>query len=352
MRPYLRVANVFDGWIDYSDVNAMTFTDAEFERYKLGPGDVLLNEGQSLELVGRAALFRGAAETYCFQNTLVRFTPSPRVLPEFAELKFQQCLYDGTFQGIAKKTTSIAHLGVSRFAGLELIWPPVEEQRMIVEALHVWSMAISSTEKLLENCRRLKDAIATRLLRTKPIWTTASFNELYQVSNRKEAQVPTTDYLSRGTLPIVDQGQRPIAGYTDDDSICVDPPMIVFGDHTRAVKWVDFRFRPGADGTQLLCAAPHIHPKFAYHLLANAPVPNLGYSRHMSLLKQMEFSLPREMVEQAWIAEQLDLADQAAQSAKLQIACLKLEKRALMQDLLTGKRRVRLPNAVTEQEAA
>ncbi|MCU0786461.1 MAG: restriction endonuclease subunit S, partial [Verrucomicrobia bacterium] len=56
LRPYLRVANVMDGYIDASDVNSMLFTDSEFERFKLRTGDILLNEGQSLELVGRPAI--------------------------------------------------------------------------------------------------------------------------------------------------------------------------------------------------------------------------------------------------------------------------------------------------------
>src|ERR1019366_4280793 len=69
--PYLRVANVFDGFIDYSDVLEMDFTPAERNVFALKPGDILLNEGQSLELVGRSALFDGTPDTYCFQNTLV-----------------------------------------------------------------------------------------------------------------------------------------------------------------------------------------------------------------------------------------------------------------------------------------
>jgi type I restriction enzyme S subunit len=72
MIPYLRVANVFDGWISTEDVLQMRFTDTEFQRYHLKTGDILLNEGQSLELVGRSAIYGGAPPKCCFQNTLVR----------------------------------------------------------------------------------------------------------------------------------------------------------------------------------------------------------------------------------------------------------------------------------------
>ena len=67
-RPYLRVANVFDGYIDGSDVNEMPFTDDEFEIYRLAAGDVLLNEGQSLELVGRPAMYRGDPTIVCISE--------------------------------------------------------------------------------------------------------------------------------------------------------------------------------------------------------------------------------------------------------------------------------------------
>ena len=71
--PYLRVANVFDGWIDYSDILEMDFTPREKQTYSVLPGDIFLNEGQSLELVGRSAVYEGNPDHYCFQNTLVRF---------------------------------------------------------------------------------------------------------------------------------------------------------------------------------------------------------------------------------------------------------------------------------------
>src|SRR5574344_2039356 len=68
--PYLRVANVQDGWIDYSDVKRMTFTVDEQKIYDLRQGDVLLAEGQSIDLVGRPAVYDGKLPGCCFQNTL------------------------------------------------------------------------------------------------------------------------------------------------------------------------------------------------------------------------------------------------------------------------------------------
>jgi type I restriction enzyme S subunit len=132
MRPYLRVANVFEARIDVSDVMEMNFTPDEYEKFKLLPGDILLNEGQSKELVGRPAMFNGELKGVCFTNTLVRFRPYSPISGEYALLLFRHYLRSGRFQAIANITTNIAHLGAGRFANLPFPLPPVEEQAEIV----------------------------------------------------------------------------------------------------------------------------------------------------------------------------------------------------------------------------
>jgi type I restriction enzyme S subunit len=132
MRPYLRVANVFEARIDTSDVMRMNFTPREFETFHLRHGDILLNEGQSLELIGRPAMFRDEIRECCFQNTLVRFRASEAVNREYALLVFRSYLHNGQFQRIAKITTNLAHLGAERFAQMEFPLPPFDEQSEIV----------------------------------------------------------------------------------------------------------------------------------------------------------------------------------------------------------------------------
>lgn len=163
MRPYLRVANVFEDRIDTSDVLSMNFTPEEYERYALQKGDILLNEGQSRELVGRPAIYRGEVHGACFQNTLIRFQVGHALLPEFALAVFRHYLHTGRFAAISKWTTSIAHLGAERFAGLELPVPPLAEQRRIVatlDALFIRSRsAKASLERVLALIERLHQAI-------------------------------------------------------------------------------------------------------------------------------------------------------------------------------------------------
>ncbi len=135
-RPYLRTKNVLDGAIDLSDVLTMPMTDAEFTRFEILDGDVLLNEGQSLELVGRASIYHGEYGQRCaMQNALLRFRAFPSTNAEFAAQYFRKCQKDGTFANVATKTTSVAHLGSSRFSALELAWPTPDEQQRIATCL-------------------------------------------------------------------------------------------------------------------------------------------------------------------------------------------------------------------------
>jgi type I restriction enzyme S subunit len=134
-RPYLRVANVFDNNLDLSDVLEMDFDERDAERFGLEVGDILLNEGQSRELVGRCAMYNGEIPGCCFQNTLVRFRAGQSVLPRFALYYFQHAFHTGVFAAIASQTTAIAHLGAGRFANLLMPVPPLTEQEVIVARL-------------------------------------------------------------------------------------------------------------------------------------------------------------------------------------------------------------------------
>jgi hypothetical protein len=93
MRPYLKVANVFEDRIDTSVLMEMHWPDDTFERFRLRPGDILLNEGQTPDLLGRPALYRGSPPEVAFTNSLIRFVAGTSVLPEFALLVFRRHMH-------------------------------------------------------------------------------------------------------------------------------------------------------------------------------------------------------------------------------------------------------------------
>jgi type I restriction enzyme S subunit len=132
MRPYLRVMNVFEDRIDTADIMEMDFSPEDFERYRLELGDILLNEGQSRELVGRSAIYRGEIPGACFTNTLVRFRPDAPIESDYPQIVFLGYLKTGRFQQLASLTVNIAHLGAGRFADMAFPLPPLKEQAEIV----------------------------------------------------------------------------------------------------------------------------------------------------------------------------------------------------------------------------
>ena len=165
-RPYLRTTNVLDGSIVLDGVLWMPMTDAEFTRFQLLPNDVLLNEGQTTELVGRCSLYTGEYGGPCaMQNQLLRFRARRGVSARFAAHLFRQCQKNGVFAGIATQTTSVAHLGLKRFEGLKLAWPRVEaEQEAIAEALSDADDLIESLEQLIAKKRLIKHGVMQELL--------------------------------------------------------------------------------------------------------------------------------------------------------------------------------------------
>ena len=163
-RPYLRVANVYDGYIDTTSLLSMPFTEREFSRYKLALGDLLLNEGQSRELVGRCAEYAGYPPECCFQNTLVRFQAGDQVTARFAFWVFRHYFYSGVFSDIARQTTSVAHLGVRRFADVMLALPSLAEQVKITENIEVIGSREDSERDKLGQLSVVKSALMSVLL--------------------------------------------------------------------------------------------------------------------------------------------------------------------------------------------
>jgi len=131
--PYLRVANVFEDRFDLSDIMQMHWPEQTFERFRLKSGDILLNEGQSPQFLGRPAIYRGDPPDIAFTNSLLRFQANANVLPEFALLVFRRHMRAGRFIGESRITTNIAHLSAGRLKTVEFPIPPLAKQRSLVQ---------------------------------------------------------------------------------------------------------------------------------------------------------------------------------------------------------------------------
>jgi type I restriction enzyme S subunit len=157
---------------------------------------------------------------------------------------------------------------------------------------------------------------------------------------QKRSQVgklKSSQYMKTGRFPIIDQGKQLIAGYWDDanDVYQGDLPVIIFGDHTRIFKYVDFPFVVGADGTKILLPnADLFHPNFLYFAFTSLDIPSRGYNRHFKLLKEQSIVAP-PIREQRAIAHILQTVQKAKEATEKVIAATRQLKASLMRHLFT-----------------
>lgn len=168
-------------------------------------------------------------------------------------------------------------------------------------------------------------------------WRVVAFSEAVLNERFGVGKVRQQEYQKAGQFPIVDQGQKLIAGYWDrlEDVYQGPLPVIIFGDHTRVFKFVDFPFVCGADGTKIL--VPDISkffPAFLYFALTRLEIPNRGYNRHFSLLREQRLPCP-PLPEQRAIAHVLRTVQRAKEATVQVIQATREMKKSLMRHLFT-----------------
>lgn len=395
MVPYLRVANVLDGYIDYSDVNRMHFSPAEQRKYTLRAGDILLNEGQSTELVGRSALYDGPEDRYCFQNSLVNFRSGPSVHPPFARAVFKRWLDIGHFTKILKQTTSMAHLGGERFANLEFPVPPLVEQHRIAAVLDTIDDSIRSTEQIIAKLVQLKQGLLHDLLtrgiddngelrdpvrhseqfKDSPVgripsgWDVVVFGSLlegieagkspdcpdrpasgaewgvlkvsavrpagFQANENKaitkDALVETAYEVRDGDLLITRANTYELVGLTC--LVQAPPPRLLLCDKTLRLNTKATADRRFIFHTLQM---PHVRAQIETHATGSSgSMKNIG----QKAIKALRFLLPSH-AEQVAIAQILEAHHQRVDTETRELTKLRLLKQGLTEDLLTGRVRV------------
>jgi type I restriction enzyme, S subunit len=169
-------------------------------------------------------------------------------------------------------------------------------------------------------------------------WQTCAVPDSF-VKNKvgRQNQIPAKDIADVGRFPVIDQGQKFVAGYCDDESrvIDFDLPLIIFGDHTRCIKYVDFPFVLGADGTKVLLPNKKLYdPRFYYFALLALEIPSRGYNRHFTILNERSLPLP-PLPEQKKIAHILSTVQRAIEAQERIIHTTTELKKALMHKLFT-----------------
>ena len=226
-------------------------------------------------------------------NNVMGLIPKPHINPWY--------LYYWMLQFDLRSVSNIGPVPSMRKTELERVpipLPPLSEQRRIVEIL--------DQADALRKKRAEADAKASLILlalfykmfgdpATNPKgWDQKSFDLAFEDCTAQFPKLQRSAYQVTGRFPVVDQGKELVAGYCDDESLVthVANPVIVFGDHTRIVKYVDFPFVAGADGSRVFAAKEGFLPAFLAMQLELQPIPNLGYSRHMREVRRLRFIAP------------------------------------------------------------
>jgi len=234
---------------------------------------------------------------------------------------------------------------------IPVILPTLPEQKKIASILSTWDKAIELKEKLIEQKKEQKKGLMQKLLTGEVRlpgfdgkWEKVDFEEVFIRIPVKKYQIKTTEYLKSGQFPVIDQGKQKIVAYSNNAEKVYQVEskgVIVFGDHTRERKFIDFDFIVGADGTQVLDTNDGYNNKFYFYCLLHQNIPNTGYNRHFKFLKEMWFFKP-SLNEQVKIAEILSKIDKEIDLINKELEELKHQKQGLMQQLLTGKIRVKV----------
>ena len=259
-------------------------------------------------------------------------------------------------------TTGRQRLPKSVLQALPIPLPPVHEQRIVASVLRTVQRAKEATKKVLAAARELKKSLMRYLFTYGPVpveegarvplketeigpvppkWAVKAFKDAF-VGTARVPKVKRSDCRPVGMVPVIDQGKDFIAGYVDN----VEPyermlPVIVFGDHTRIFKFVDFPFVVGADGTKVLIPNYDLfEPRFLFYALTRVDLPNRGYNRHFHLLREISLPLP-PLHEQREIARILHAVDQKIETEEQRKAALDVLFKTLLHLLMTGKMRVK-----------
>lgn len=166
-------------------------------------------------------------------------------------------------------------------------------------------------------------------------------DSFYNYTDSKK-KIPQKEYMKDGDIAVVDQGQDLVGGYTNDSEkvFTGDLPVIIFGDHTRCIKYIDFPFVQGADGVKVLKPKQFFDTKAFYYAFQNVNIPNMGYRRHFPLFDQYAIPLP-PITEQQRIVDRIESLftklDEAKQKAQDALDSFETRKAAILHKAFTGE---------------
>lgn len=379
-RPYIRVANVLNGTLDLADVKEIDVPENQVSRYTLRVGDLLLIEGNgNPENLGRSCLWGGQVPDAVHQNHVfvVRTFSNDELLPEFLAQQTQSKYGRNYFLSCAKGSTGLSSLNSSQLKSFPLLVPPPAEQRRIVQILSTRDRAIATSENLLANAQRHMEGLLQHLLiapAARGDWDTRPIGELSERIQRRANEGEELPVLmissGSGFVRQNEKYSRFMAGKSVENYIALDRGEFAYNKGNS--KSYEFgcvfslnTYERGLVPNVYVCfkLSSNLNAIFYEHLfradflhdqlgaLVNTGVRNNGLLN----IKPVDFlacQVPVPPLDvQHGVAEVLTTAAKWVALQERDLELLKQEKAALMSQLLTGKRRVKLPEAETEVQA-
>ena len=351
----------------YPDYNSLQEVDPKVVRSGdyLEKGDIVfVRSNGNKELVGRCMMIdRDIPVTFSGFCIKFRLNNKNRFEPIYFNYLFRSRQFRKSVAGTAVGA-NIQNLSQSRLGNSEVCIPDIETQKAIASIISRYDSLILNYQqqiKLMEEAaqRLYKEWFvdlnfpgyeSTKVVDSVPEgWERKKIGDLISKTQRTK-QVPTNCYQSVGSIPIIDQSKNYIAGYTDDEEckVSVKIPYIVFGDHTRVLKFIPFSFAKGADGTQLIMTndLKRMPQSLFYNSLKHVDLSNYSYARHFKYLKEEQILVPTEL-----IADRFDSFAskwyKAIQQCRKEINILTEARDRLLPKLMSGEISVEAAQSVT-----
>ena len=355
---FVNVMDVFGNSIltEEKIIGRVEVLEKQLKEYQLKYGDVLFNRtSETFDEIAMSAVYLDNVVA-TFGGFVIRGRPKvDDVLPDYSVYLFQSDDYRNQVIKLGQGAVR-ANIGQKDLAKVNILLPPQQEQQKIAQILSTWDKAIAVTEQLLANSQQQKKALMQKLLTGKKRlldengvrfsgeWKLAELNSVLDYHQPTPYLVTSTEYNNKYEIPVLTAGKTFILGYTNEKSGVYQNnlPVIIFDDFTTDSKFVDFPFKAKSSAMKILTAKEGISIRYVFEAMQMLKFSVGGHQRHwISIFSNLVIPIPKNH-EQQKIAKVLSIADQEIESLQYKLDCLQQEKKALMQQLLTGKRRVKV----------
>ncbi|MCK7460030.1 restriction endonuclease subunit S [Idiomarina aminovorans] len=355
--PYLGNSNVQWGRFELSDLKAMHFTERETVKFSLEPNDIIMCEGGE---VGRCAIWHDVGRVIFYQKALHRLRTKGEVIPEFFKTYMESISGTKLLDDYTTRT-SIAHLTREKLLLLPVRLPTLKEQKKIAQILSTWDKAITTTEQLLAKSQQQKKALMQQLLTGKKRlldengvrfsgeWGKSKLENLCAIKTGKK---DVNEGNKSGMYPFFTCANEPT--WSDSYSYDCEALLIAGNGMLGKTHYYNGKFE-AYQRTYILSNFNHqvdvsyLHQFILYWLARDIDREKqhgaMPYIK-LGLLRNFKVFIP-QIEEQKKISNFLVTAEKEVNTYQKNLERLKLMKKALMQQLLTGKRRVKV-----DEEAA